>query len=229
MDAIRFNDTQVQRYRTMVESLQPLSPYIRSKRVLDFGAGYGLSVNALMELGASSVVGVEPDNERVRQGLALLDKGGSLIHVADTRHLPFKSHEFDVVVANAVIEHIPQPRGEYIRELWRVTKDTLIINETPNKYLPWDFHTTKLPLIPWLPKPLARGVAKMLGQHPQGDWDSSGWRGAGHWEIARNIKAGEYVPEMSRARHRVLDALGLPTALLDPYPLWVFKRMQQSA
>jgi hypothetical protein len=58
------------------------------------------------------------------------------------------------------------------------------------------------------------------------DWDYSGWRGMGYYEFVSNLD-GEFTVEheVTRPRHRVLRALGLPSALLDPYPLYWCERI----
>src|SRR2546430_11162493 len=65
-----------------------------------------------------------------------------------------------LVLVNAVFGHIPQPRDAHIREIWRVLapRGKLLVNETPNKYLPVDFHTLHLPLTNSLPSPVAHRV-----------------------------------------------------------------------
>lgn len=220
-------EVQRGRYNTMKRTLAPLGPMIQGKRVMDFGCGWGLSVFALLALGAREVVGVEPDTERVEEGNALLretGESGYLVHVEDTRYLPFGDGEFDAVVANGVFEHIPQPRDEFIREMWRIAGEKLIVSETPNKYFPIDRHTTGLWFVHWLPKLLACRYAEFRGKRPKDDWDTCGWRGLGHWELARHVPGGRYVPETGRSRHKLLTAFGLPSSLLDPWPLWVFER-----
>jgi len=68
----------------------------------------------------------------------------------------------------------------HIREIWRVLapRGKLLVNETPNKYLPVDFHTLHLPLTNWLPSPVAHRVGTMFGPFDpkRTDWASSGLR-----------------------------------------------------
>lgn len=221
---------ELARYRTFRATLNGLRPYVVGRRVLDYGASYGLSACAMVAAGAASVVGVEPEAARVARGREIIAALGladriSLHHVEDTRQLDCPGEAFDTVLANAVFEHIPQPRRGHVREVWRVLAPggVLIVNETPNKYLPWDFHTTNLPLVNWLPKPLARRVALGTGRfRADHDWDHSGWRGLGYFELVRAIPGPyEVTHERSRVRHRMLRALGLPASLLDPYPIYV--------
>jgi 2-polyprenyl-3-methyl-5-hydroxy-6-metoxy-1,4-benzoquinol methylase len=222
------------RYRSLKASLHALQSNFAGKRVLDFGASYGLSACVLLELGAASVVGVEPEASRVIRGVGIIAALGlsdriSLRHIEDTRRLDISDESFEAILANAVFEHIPQPRCDYVRELWRVLAPggALIVSETPNKYLPWDFHTTNLPLLNWLPKPVARTVAVGMGRfRADRDWDHSGWRGMGYYEFVRAIP-GPYkmAQEQSRVRHRVFRTLGLPASLLDPYPTYIVRKL----
>lgn len=150
------------RYVTLASTLRPCTSLFSGRRVLDFGASYALFLLALIELGASAVVGVEPDTDRARKGQAILFKAG-VDHVASLKAvgyepaLEFRESEFAVVMANAVLEHIPPPRAPSIRELWRVLRQGcyLIMNESPNKCLSFDLHTTYgLLFVPWLPEEL---------------------------------------------------------------------------
>jgi SAM-dependent methyltransferase len=202
--------------------------------VLDFGASYALSTCVLLDLGARSVTGVEPDAQRVRRGQHVLrtlgyDDRATLEHVANTAQLAMDDATVDVVVANAVLEHIPQPRTLYVRELWRVLAPGghLIINETPNKYLPIDFHTTGLWFVPWLPAAIARRYAVWRGRFSSdADWASCGWRGVGFYEVVAGLTAPyECVPQHLRWRQRLLTRLGLPSSLIDPYPTLIFKKL----
>ena len=221
------------RYLTLKETLSSISDVFSGKRVLDFGASYALTTCALLELGAEQVIGIEPDRQRVERGNEIIRDLGiesvaSIEHIEDTANLPFDDRSFDTVIANAVLEHIPQPRNSYIREMWRVLKTdgNLIINETPNKYFPVDKHTTGLWFVPWLPSSIARRYALFRKQFPaENDWATSGWRGIGYYELAGALEPPyEYIPEQSKARHRLLTMAGLPAALFDPYPLFVFRK-----
>jgi SAM-dependent methyltransferase len=222
------------RYRDLREALAPFCGLFEGKRVLDFGASYGLSAAVLVEFGASYVWGVEPEAWRVEKGMEFMSRlriadRVQLSHVEDTRTLNAPDSAFAFILANAVFEHIPQPRAAYIRELWRVLAPggSLLIRETPNKYLPADFHTLHLPLTNWLPSSLAHRIGTFLGRFDPSrtDWAFSGWRGMGYFELARAIP-GPYVMEheVTRARHKVLRALGLPSGLIDPYPMYLVRK-----
>lgn len=217
------------RYETLRAGLRPLRRHIEGRRVLDFGAGFGMSIYALLEAGAREMVGVEPVERWPQEyGHLFDDVPADLLHVPDTRSLPFDDGSFDTVTANAVFEHIPQPRDDYLREIWRVVRPggVLIINETPNTLWPREAHTTGLWFNHWLPRRAAKRRAIRRGRwdRSRDDWPSSGWRGMHYFEMVRPLDGCELVPERSRLRHRVLSALGLPASLIDPYPCWVLRK-----
>jgi len=225
--------TERDRFRTLVETLAAWKPLFAGRRILDFGASWGTSMVALLLLGSKEVIGVEPDGDRVKKGQAFLAEIApsellTLLHTPETASLPFSEGEFDFVLVNAVMEHIPQPRDAYVRELWRVLSPGghLMVNETPNKYFPKEVHTTHLWFNHCLPSRIAHRRAVRRGRFPatRTDWISSGWRGLGYYELTRSCPGYRLVPENSGVRHRILGRLGLPASLLDPYPTWVLRK-----
>jgi SAM-dependent methyltransferase len=227
---------ELSRYRNLVETMQPWRHLFAGKRVLDYGASWGTSTYALFDLGASAVVGVDIDADRIAEGRRQLAKTTlpvDLFAVPDTRQLPFANGEFAVVLANAVVEHIPQPRDQHLREVWRVVAPGgfLVVNETPNSIFPKEMHTTDLWFNHWLPKSWAyrRAVRRGRFDPSRTDWDSSGWRGAHYWEVRRNLAGAMLIPETVRLRHRIFTRLGLPASCLDPYSTWIFRKPPKSA
>lgn len=234
LDYIKNEPVEQQRYLTLKSTLSGISEIIAGKRILDFGASYALTTCALLESGAKQVIGVEPDRQRVERGNVILEDIGyaslaSIRHVEDTTKLPFADADFDIVIANAVLEHIPPPRTPYIRDMWRVLSKNgyLIVNETPNKYFPIDKHTTGLWFVPWLPSLAARRYAIFRNRFSRNqDWNTSGWRGISYYEIVKGLdSAYKYLPEEERIRHKILSFVGLPSSLIDPYPLFIFEKM----
>lgn len=229
------SDVERDRYKTLLSTLSGWDRFFVGRRVLDFGASYGTSLIALLRLGADEVVGVEPDPSRVERGQRLLAEAvpganASLLYTPDTSELPFNSGEFSFILANAVFEHIPQPRDAFVRELWRLLAagGYLFINETPNKYFPKEMHTTGLWFNHWLPKSLAHRRAVRRGRFDpeRTDWRSSGWRGLGYLELVKPLSSYDLIPERSRLRHRVFEVMGVPPSILDPYPTWVLRKKQ---
>lgn len=222
------------RYAILLSTLSIWRPLFSGRRVLDFGASYGTSMVALIRLGAKEVVGVEPDASRVDQAPSLIARAAPgaktcLHHTPDTTALPFSDGEFPFILANAVLEHIPQPRDAFICEMWRLLAPGghLLINETPNKYFPKEMHTTGLWFNHWLPQSLAYRRALDRGRfNPRRtDWASSGWRGLGYYELVRPLSGYRLVSDQTKLRHHLFQRLGVPSSLLDPYPTWILQKV----
>jgi SAM-dependent methyltransferase len=114
--------------------------------VLDIGTGVGV-IAADIAKRAKSVTSVDMTDERK------ITDGYTFVQVSDET-LPFEDKSFDVVVYNHVIEHVPDQQ-KHLDEIARVLKPGGIVYlATPNKYGPMDPHY-RLPLVSWLPRPLA--------------------------------------------------------------------------
>ena len=72
----------------------------------------------------------------------------------DALALPFADGEFDVVFSNAVVEHVGgrEAQRRFVAEALRVAPRAFLT--TPNRWFPVEVHT-RLPLVHWLPEPLA--------------------------------------------------------------------------
>jgi len=231
-------DTERWRFENLLRNLMAWRELFSGQRVLDFGASWGISAIALIRAGAAEVVGVEPDMARVEKGRTVVHDVDptariSIRHAPDTSALAFADGEFSFVLTNGVLEHIPQPRDVYIRELWRLVAlgGHLMISETPNKYWPKDTHTTGLWFNHWLPIDVAHRRAVRRGRFnpDRRDWSTSGWRGMGYRELVRPIGGYRVVHDNTRMRHRVLAAMGLPASLIDPDPIWILRKERAPA
>lgn len=81
----------------------------------------------------------------------------------DALALPFEDGEFDIVFSNAVIEHVGgrDQQRRFVREALRVGRQVFIT--TPNRRFPVEVHT-RLPLVHWLPDPLAHASFDAVGK-----------------------------------------------------------------
>ena len=60
------------------------------------------------------------------------DEGVDVVWDLNKFPYPFKNSEFDIVLANQVLEHVENPGG-MIKEIWRITKNNAIIKiNTPH-------------------------------------------------------------------------------------------------
>ena len=105
-----------------------------------------------------------------------------------TRCLPWADGAFDVVLAIGVVEHLPlRTRRAQVDEYYRVLVPGghIAILDTPNRWFPLESHSVGLPLVQWLPAPVAYRYARALRRRmfrdvPYAEFiaDGTGWRNA---------------------------------------------------
>lgn len=185
------------------------------KKMLDFGCGAGASTLNFLRCGATDITGVEVDetllditksrlNDFFQNGYKLIK-----IEYIDGRYsMPFSNEEFDIVWAQAVMEHVlPDRRKFVLEELRRVLKrgGLLIIFGTPNRLWIKEFHTSNLFFVNYLPLDLAIFFARHYSHRVPIDQSkeellSDGFRGCTYWEIARALPDSVCLNNMSRKK-----------------------------
>jgi SAM-dependent methyltransferase len=142
----------------------------RGKRLLDFGCGAGASTVWLGELlPDTEIVGVELDAKLLALGRARARHRG-LRNVRfeaspDGNGLPSGIGAYDFCMMSAVYEHLlPKERVILMPKIWNTLRPdgVLFINQTPHRYFPIETHSTRLPLINYLPDALAFAAARRL-------------------------------------------------------------------
>lgn len=165
------------------------------KRVLDFGCGAGASTLVMRRLlPPCEIVGVELEERLL--GLARLraqhlgGRGIRFLHSPSGTTLPGNLGRFDFIVMSAVYEHLlPEERRALLPRLWNALQPggVLFVNQTPHRYSPIEMHTTRLPLINYLPASLAHRIARRYARADiGGTWEAmlrAGIRGATSGEI----------------------------------------------
>jgi SAM-dependent methyltransferase len=106
----------------------------------------------------------------------------------ETCRLPYADATFSVVVASAVIEHLPtRSRRAQVDEYYRVLAPGghIVIVDTPNRAFPLETHSVGLPLVQWLPAKAAYRYARLARPRRFHDvsfegftQDGTGWRNA---------------------------------------------------
>lgn len=186
-----------------------------SKRMLDFGCGAGASTLIFLRCGATDITGVEVDETLLDISRSRLNdffqKGYRLIKIEyiDGRYrLPFYDGEFDIVWAQAIMEHVlPDQRRFVLEELWRVLREDglLVIMGTPNRLWIKEFHTSNLFFVNYLPLDLAIFIARHCSRRVPVDQSkeallSDGFRGCTYWEIARALPVSECLNNVLRKK-----------------------------
>lgn len=135
------------------------------QEALEFGCNYGASGIVLAQLGAKvSGVDVNPDNIRLAEAnIAMHGVEGSMsaLHVADTRCMPFDPAQFDLVIANSVLEYVaPEQLDAVVAEIHRVMKPggQLLVLGTASRLALREVHSGR-----WLVNYLPRAFDRMLG------------------------------------------------------------------
>jgi ubiquinone/menaquinone biosynthesis C-methylase UbiE len=193
------NDAQLD-VRYCVLSYLPDELLDKPLKILDYGCGSGSSTLALTRLFPNaSIVGVDFLDKSLR--LARLRKVHYRLSNAEFFQVPSSGQllghtGFDLVFLNAVYEHLlPAERPAVLATMWNALQPggALLLNQTPHRWFPIETHTSGLPLINYLPAPLARWAQIKLSRRSFGTetWEQMlrrGIRGATVTEIVRNIQ-----------------------------------------
>jgi ubiquinone/menaquinone biosynthesis C-methylase UbiE len=156
----------------MKDVAQALGTNVEGKSMLDLGAGMGgLSVAILLEYGDKGLRLQSMDYNLDYCHIASLRArryGLSLpITVAAGEHLPYLDRAFDLITCLDVLEHVAST-DEVLREMHRVLKPGgIVLTTIPNRRAFRDPHY-HLPLINWLPRPLAEAIVRRAGHSKSG-------------------------------------------------------------
>ncbi len=189
--------------------------------VLDYGCGAGgASISLARILPQARITGVDINPGFVEIAQALIPELGMASRVTAStidlhKPLPFPDERFDIVTCSGVIEHIhPRRRAFYLNQMWRVlrTGGRLFIRDTPNRFFPFDGHTSWLPFVHWLPlklgAPLARALSRRkLAANSNEALIDLGFIGVSYHEVLRRIRTtgGRPVDLTRTNRHCVND------------------------
>lgn len=107
--------------------------FVPGKTVLDIACGSGYGAVALLQAGATKVIGVDADQEVITEARKQFSKTGLEFLLGDATAVPLEDSSIDVITSFETIEHIPNYEG-YLRELVRVlTGEGVALISTPNR------------------------------------------------------------------------------------------------
>jgi SAM-dependent methyltransferase len=166
-----------------VALLETLLPSLDGLRLLDAGCGGGEYVKALLARGAD-VRGLELAEDKLEAVRRLPPEIGGRIHAGDLEAAPFASSCFDAVLANEMLEHVPDDRAA-LREVHRILRPGgHLVVFSPSRLHPFETHgvfskrsgsriSHAAPFVPWIPLPLGRRFLRY--------WARNYWP----WELRR--------------------------------------------
>ena len=129
-------------------------------RILDVGCSAGLITEEIAQA-AGTVVGVDRDVEAL--GYGVRSEGSARYAAASGERLPFADATFDAVVCNHVYEHVDDPFA-LMREAHRVLRTGGACYVAAGHTLQLIEPHHRLPLLSWLPRPLASAWLRALGR-----------------------------------------------------------------
>jgi SAM-dependent methyltransferase len=197
-DEIRRDEDPAYVQRCLAVDIQAYFPGVdfAGRRILDFGCGCGASTAVLARMfPKAEIIGVELLGRALDVARRRLEHYGfrrvTFRQSPSRTQLPAGLGQVDLAILSGVYEHLLEDeRRTLLSEIWAVIGDNgcLLIDRVPNRWSPVELHSTRLPLINYLPRPLALGMARMLSPRVRRDatWSEllrGGVRGATVGEI----------------------------------------------
>lgn len=136
-------------------------------KVLDIGCGTGAwSVHWVARGCRVTGVDFDPDfvaRARMREGLG--DPNTFRTVAADATSLPPDIGQYDVVLLNSLLEHVPDWRAAVREAVRAVAPGGVFILHTTNRYHPFQGEVNNFPFYPWLPAPIRDRVLAWIMTH----------------------------------------------------------------
>ena len=225
----------------------------RQLRVLEVGCSAGHLTEFLNgqpsigEIYAFDVDTAMVDVARLKREELNLSKVKRIDHftVRATQSLPYENDFFDVVIAAAIVEHLPyEGRHAYVDEYYRVLRVGGFIGfwDTPNRYYHFESHSIGLPLISLLPPQIAYAYARLLKtkmedvSFPLFVRAGTGWRNSSYYEllpkslmidVADLSQEFGYQSGCGRFCKLIAKMLRVPAAFFTPRLNVVFRKVRQ--
>lgn len=181
-------------------------------RWLDVGSADGGYSSALLDAGATRVVGIDVERDRIAAATQRRLRAASFCAAA-SEGLPFADGSFDGVWLNEVFEHVAD-EGVSLREIHRVlAPHGQLILISPNRWFPFEGHGLRsrnhsygrpAPFVPWLPRSLTQRVMTARNYWPH--------------ELRRAVEAAGFeVAELSFVWPVFERYRWLPSRVIDAY------------
>ncbi len=93
--------------------LKELMPPLKGKRVLDLGCGYGWHCAYARDMGAASVLGVDPSQRMLRRAREINGSDGIRYMLSGIEDFDYRPEEFDVVISNLALHYVEDLSSAY--------------------------------------------------------------------------------------------------------------------
>lgn len=136
----------------LYEVVPHLNDEIKDKKILDFGCGLGFQAIAFIQNGASEVLGLDIDEERLVKAKAMVHQHKLESKISFKAQLDVKEEgKFDLVVSQNSMEHFPQPQ-ETLEIMYRALKPggKILITFGPPWLSPYGAHMQYFTNMPWV-------------------------------------------------------------------------------
>ena len=160
------DDARYQNFCNELKYVRRLIAVKRSLRLLDVACGPGAFTEFWIEHGFDAS-GVDIDPSLLEAAKRRLEARGMTARLAVGRveRLPFGDGSFDVCVANAVLEHIPDWQA-MLREITRVLNGGgILVLCTSNRLHPFQREVNNFPFYPWIPARLKTRILAYIMKH----------------------------------------------------------------
>ena len=125
---------------TSVDRYMFANSFTKGKTVLDAATGYGYGAGILLSLGAKSVVGIDIDEDAIKDANERFESPKATFQTCDIYNLTdsFKEDEFEVCTSIETFEHLPPEKlDEYLQSLRKVTSELIFITTPKRKTKEW--------------------------------------------------------------------------------------------
>ena len=202
---------------TLINRYVPLS----GAHVLDAGCETGRNSVLLAERGAQvTALEINPKTLAVAASRCREHRVAVELVNGSVVKMPFLEGSFDAVAFQNVVEHLPRSdQPQALREMMRVLrKGGVLFIQTPNKLSPFDIHSTRMPLLHWLPRRISHLVERLGVQPPNEDLVSytsivNALKSTGPFEVLNHCDAWENLSDYRQNWTNYSNAFGLAARL----------------
>ena len=127
---------------TSIDRYVLANSWTKGKNVLDAATGFGYGAGILLSLGAKSVVGIDIDQEAIKDSNERFLSPKATFKVCDIFNLKdtFQKDEFEVCTSIETFEHLPPNQiNEYLQSLRYVTSEVIVITTPKRKTEIWKY------------------------------------------------------------------------------------------